>query len=198
LSGAPSRKWDAEPGSDPGDGGLYCFRRPTNRTPYSVAVVLLHGWAEDKKGKTEREDREEARALNLCRFRAEISGADHLSFFMHSAADGADIEVPEESALAMAQSVIQNAIDESGPSRAEAALRMERNRSFISRMSSGSVGVRGRGLRRRLSSRRRFRLHDLLRSHVGFQQILLSRHHGRVVPSQVPATRRLPPVFTVE
>lgn len=51
---------------------------------------------------------------------------------------GADIEILEESALAMAQSTIQNAIIESGISRAELARRMNRNRSFISRMLGGS------------------------------------------------------------
>jgi len=52
--------------------------------------------------------------------------------------DVVDIEVLEESALAMAQSTIQNAINESGISRAELARRMDRNRSFVSRMLSGS------------------------------------------------------------
>ena len=49
-----------------------------------------------------------------------------------------DVEVLEESALAMAQSTIQNAITESGISRAGLARKMGRNRSFISRMLSGS------------------------------------------------------------
>jgi len=49
-----------------------------------------------------------------------------------------DIEVLEESALAMAQSTIQNAINESGLSRADLARRMDRNRSFISRILNGN------------------------------------------------------------
>ena len=49
-----------------------------------------------------------------------------------------DIDVLEESALAMAQSTIQNAINESGISRAELARRMQRDRSFVSRMLTGS------------------------------------------------------------
>lgn len=49
-----------------------------------------------------------------------------------------DIEVLEESALAMAQATIQNAINESRISRAEMARRMNCHRSFISRMLSGS------------------------------------------------------------
>jgi DNA-binding phage protein len=51
--------------------------------------------------------------------------------------EGADIEVLEESALAMAQSTIQNAINESGLNRAELARRMQCNRSFVSRMLTG-------------------------------------------------------------
>jgi plasmid maintenance system antidote protein VapI len=50
----------------------------------------------------------------------------------------ADIEVIEESALAMAQSTIQNAINESGISRTEMARRMDRDKSFVSRVLSGS------------------------------------------------------------
>lgn len=49
-----------------------------------------------------------------------------------------DVEVIEESALAFAQATIQNAMDESGVSRAEMARRMGRNRAFISRILSGS------------------------------------------------------------
>jgi transcriptional regulator with XRE-family HTH domain len=52
--------------------------------------------------------------------------------------DNVDTDVLEESALAMAQATIQNAIEESGISRAELARRMHCNRSFISRMLSGS------------------------------------------------------------
>jgi hypothetical protein len=50
---------------------------------------------------------------------------------------GADIEVLEESALAMAQSTIQNAINESGLNRAELARRMQCDRSLVSRMLTG-------------------------------------------------------------
>jgi hypothetical protein len=48
-----------------------------------------------------------------------------------------DLDVIEETALAMAQSTIQNAITKSGIRRAEVARRMNRNRSFISRILSG-------------------------------------------------------------
>ncbi len=49
-----------------------------------------------------------------------------------------DHEVLSESALAMAQATIQNAMSRSGISKSELARRMERPRSFISRMLSGS------------------------------------------------------------
>ena len=49
-----------------------------------------------------------------------------------------DIGVLEESALAMAQATIQNVMDESGVSKAELARRMQRDRSFVTRMLTGS------------------------------------------------------------
>jgi transcriptional regulator with XRE-family HTH domain len=49
-----------------------------------------------------------------------------------------DIEVLEESALAMAQSTIQNAIIDAGISKSDLARRMEIGRSGISRILSGS------------------------------------------------------------
>jgi plasmid maintenance system antidote protein VapI len=49
-----------------------------------------------------------------------------------------EVEVLEESALAMAQSTIQNAVDQAGISRAEMARKMKRPRSFVSRMLGGS------------------------------------------------------------
>jgi transcriptional regulator with XRE-family HTH domain len=49
-----------------------------------------------------------------------------------------DVEVLEESALAMAQSTIQNAIDEAQISRSDLARRMQISRSGISRILSGS------------------------------------------------------------
>lgn len=49
-----------------------------------------------------------------------------------------DFEVLEESALAMAQSTIQNAITDAGISRIELARRMECHRSAVSRILSGS------------------------------------------------------------
>jgi len=52
--------------------------------------------------------------------------------------DMVDLDVVEESALAMAQSTIHNAIKKSGVSRAEVARRMKCNRSIISRILSGN------------------------------------------------------------
>jgi transcriptional regulator with XRE-family HTH domain len=49
-----------------------------------------------------------------------------------------DIEVVEESALAMAQSTIQNVIQESRISKSDLARRMDIGRSGITRMLSGS------------------------------------------------------------
>ena len=63
-----------------------------------------------------------------------------------------DIEVLEEAALAMAQSVIQNAIDESGVTRAEMARRMDRDRSFVSRMLSGSHNLTVKTMARSLAA----------------------------------------------
>jgi transcriptional regulator with XRE-family HTH domain len=49
-----------------------------------------------------------------------------------------DPEVLEESALAMAQSTIQNAINQANISRADLARNMECSRSFVSRMLTGN------------------------------------------------------------
>ncbi len=51
--------------------------------------------------------------------------------------DTIELDIVEESALARAQSTIQNAINRSGISRSEMARRMRRNRSFVSRMLAG-------------------------------------------------------------
>ena len=64
----------------------------------------------------------------------------------------ADIEVIEESALAMAQSTIQNAINESGITRTELARRMDRDKSFISRVLSGSHNLTIKTMARSLAA----------------------------------------------
>ena len=60
---------------------------------------------------------------------------DH--WIAHSREGSPDLEVLEESALAMAQATIQNAMDESEISKADLARSMNRPRSFITRMLSG-------------------------------------------------------------
>ena len=52
--------------------------------------------------------------------------------------DDPDVEVLSESALAQAQATIQNAMDQAQISRADLARSMERSRSYVSRMLSGS------------------------------------------------------------
>lgn len=63
-----------------------------------------------------------------------------------------DVEVLEESALAQAQSTIQNAIDQAAISRADLARRMERDRSFVSRMLSGSHNLTIKTMARSLAA----------------------------------------------
>ncbi|HEV2495043.1 MAG TPA: helix-turn-helix transcriptional regulator [Terriglobia bacterium] len=52
--------------------------------------------------------------------------------------DEIDVEVLEESALARAQATIQGAMDEVGISKADLARKMDRNKSFVSRMLCGN------------------------------------------------------------
>jgi transcriptional regulator with XRE-family HTH domain len=63
-----------------------------------------------------------------------------------------DIEVLEESALAMAQSTIQSAINESGLLRADLARRMGCDRSFISRILSGNHNLTVRTMARSMAA----------------------------------------------
>jgi transcriptional regulator with XRE-family HTH domain len=51
--------------------------------------------------------------------------------------DGERLEILQEGALALAQATIQKAIDDAGLSRAELAKRMDRPRSFISKIMRG-------------------------------------------------------------
>lgn len=57
--------------------------------------------------------------------------------WMKSSQVRVDPEVLEETALAMAQATIQNAINQTDINRAELARKMNRPRSFVSRMLSG-------------------------------------------------------------
>jgi hypothetical protein len=63
-----------------------------------------------------------------------------------------DIDVLEESALAMAQSTIQKAINESGVSRSDLARRMQCHRSFVSRMLTGSHNLTVKTMARSLAA----------------------------------------------
>lgn len=63
-----------------------------------------------------------------------------------------DAEVLEESALAVAQSTIQTAMNQAGISRADLARNMECNRSFVSRMLSGSHNLTIKTMARALAS----------------------------------------------
>jgi len=70
----------------------------------------------------------------------------------HEWTEGAiDLDIIEESALAMAQSTIQNAINRSGISRAEMARRTGRNRSFVSRILSGTHNLTVKTLARSMA-----------------------------------------------
>lgn len=63
-----------------------------------------------------------------------------------------DLDVLEEAALAMAQATIQNAITQSGISRAELARRLQRPRSFISRMLKGDHNLTVKTMARALAA----------------------------------------------
>lgn len=63
-----------------------------------------------------------------------------------------DIGVLEEAALARAQSTIQNVMDEAKVSQADLARKMQCNRSFISRMLSGSHNLTIKTMARSLAS----------------------------------------------
>ena len=65
--------------------------------------------------------------------------------------ESVDLDIIEESALAQAQSTIQNAIRRRGISRAEVARRMNRNRSFVSRILSGNHNLTIKTLARSLA-----------------------------------------------
>jgi DNA-binding phage protein len=66
--------------------------------------------------------------------------------------DSIDMEVLEESALAMAQATIQNAINDVSISRADLARKMNCNRSFVSKMLSGSHNLTVKTMSRALSA----------------------------------------------
>lgn len=61
-----------------------------------------------------------------------------MSHWIGNATSQIDVEVLEESAIAMAQSTIYNAMESAGISRSDLARRMECNRSLVTRILSGS------------------------------------------------------------
>jgi hypothetical protein len=63
-----------------------------------------------------------------------------------------DIGILEESALAMAQATIQNVMNESGVSKAELARRMHCDRSFVTRMLTGSHNLTVKTMARSLAA----------------------------------------------
>ncbi len=63
-----------------------------------------------------------------------------------------DTGILEESALAMAQATIQNVMNESGVSKAELARRMECDRSFVTRMLTGSHNLTVKTMARSLAA----------------------------------------------
>jgi|SRR5947209_20259026 len=63
-----------------------------------------------------------------------------------------DFEIVEESALAMAQSTIQNAIDAAQISKADLARKMRCNRSVVSRMLRGSHNLTIKTMARALAA----------------------------------------------
>ena len=109
-----------------------------------ICAVLLSGWVKDKKGKAKEERREIERAKALL---AEMQRPSTKRRGIYEPLMGrseqkpkmpVDLEVLQESALAMAQATLQNAMDASGLTRSELADRMSRPRSYLSRMMSGS------------------------------------------------------------
>lgn len=66
--------------------------------------------------------------------------------------DAPDLEVISESALAMAQATIQKAMDRADVSKAELARSMDRPRSFVTRMLSGSHNLTVKTMARALSA----------------------------------------------
>ncbi len=63
-----------------------------------------------------------------------------------------DVGVLEESALAMAQSTIQNAINQVGITKADLARKMDCHRSFVSRMLSGNHNLTIKTMSRALAA----------------------------------------------
>src|ERR1035438_3176059 len=95
--------------------------------------------------------------------------------------DVVDLDIVEETALAMAQSTIQTAITKSGISRAELARRMKCNRSLVSRLLSGSHNLTVKTMARSMA---------VCGFEVRFEQTVLEWNWGELAAPQedeVPA-----------
>jgi transcriptional regulator with XRE-family HTH domain len=95
--------------------------------------------------------------------------------------DAVDLDIVEETALAMAQSAIQTAIDKSGISRTEMARRMKCNRSLVSRLLSGSHNLTVKTMARSMA---------VCGFEVRFEQTVLEWNWGELAAPQedeVPA-----------
>ncbi len=90
-----------------------------------------------------------------------------------------DVEVLEESALAMAQSTIQNAINEAGITRADLARKMECPRSFVSRMLSGNHNLTVKTMSKSLAA---------CGFEVRFQRVPIMWNWGTQVPNHSEET----------
>ena len=93
-----------------------------------------------------------------------------------------DMEVLEESALAMAQATIQNAINEARISRADLARSMQCNRSVVSRILSGHHNLTIKTMARALAA---------CGSEVRFQRVPIEWSWGAIPPQQ-PSGEVLP------
>jgi len=93
-----------------------------------------------------------------------------------------DIGVLEESALASAQSTIQNAIKQAGLSKAVLARKMNCHRSFVSRMLSGNHNLTIKTMSRALAA---------CGFEVRFQHVPIAWNWKSTAPA-VPADRHLP------
>jgi len=93
-----------------------------------------------------------------------------------------DIGILEESALASAQSTIQNAINQAGLSQAVLARKMNCHRSFVSRMLSGNHNLTIKTMSRALAA---------CGFEVRFQHVPIAWNWRSTAPA-VPADRHLP------
>jgi transcriptional regulator with XRE-family HTH domain len=96
-----------------------------------------------------------------------------------------DVEILEESALAMAQSTIQGAINAAGVSKADLARKIGCNRSYISRMLTGSHNLTVKTMARTLAA---------CGFEVRFQRVKIEWNWADVpMPAKVPVQQEVQP-----